>query len=150
MGFGREFKFISESHFMSPRRRSSSHDLPSRVYRKNGGIYFVDHRSKWHRLGSDWDSSAKALWVKLSAPGHTLKGSMSELIERYIEEVAPKKALRSFQENVRESRNLDAVFGRMQPESIKPKHVYEYLDKRGKKGLFAANREKAVTGDLKL
>ncbi|WP_175998381.1 hypothetical protein [Burkholderia stabilis] len=37
-------------------------------------------------------------------------------------------------ENRREAKRLIAVFGKMAPAAIKPKHVYGYLDKRAQMG----------------
>ncbi|MBF0133859.1 MAG: tyrosine-type recombinase/integrase [Magnetococcales bacterium] len=130
------------------RRRKINHDLPERVYRKHGGVYFVDHRNKWHRLGLEWDSAAKEKWVKLSTPGQTIKGSMAEVMERYMEEIAPKKASKSFEDNQKQIEPLMSVFGKMLPQAIKPQHVYAYLDLRGKKSPTGANLEKALLSHI--
>ena len=69
---------------------------------------------------------------------------MGEIFNRYMAEIAPQKAPRTYQDNQAEIKNLQGVFGEMLPESIKPKHVYAYLDKRGKTASTRANREIAL------
>ncbi|MBR8301510.1 hypothetical protein KDW49_12400 [Burkholderia dolosa] len=56
-----------------------------------------------------------------------------------------RKAQITLDENRNELKRLVAVFGRMSPAAIKPKHVYGYLDKRAQMGAPAkANKEVAL------
>ncbi|WP_412021927.1 hypothetical protein [Burkholderia cepacia] len=56
-----------------------------------------------------------------------------------------RKAQITLDENRRETKRLVAVFGKMSPGAIKPKHVYAYLDKRAQMGAPAkANKEVAL------
>lgn len=130
------------------RRRKIDLDLPAHVYRSHGSLFYVDFNKKWHCLGKDWNESAKKQWVVLSEKENVIQGSMAELIDRYLEEIAIKKAVSSYRNNLLEAQNLRAVFGKMRPEDIKPKHVYAYLDLRGKNAPSAANREKALLSHM--
>ena len=66
---------------------------------------------------------------------------MGELLDRYALEVIPTKAAKSQESNLISIRKLKPVFGNMPIESVKPKHVYQYRDLRGKQGKTAANRD---------
>ncbi|KVK99272.1 hypothetical protein [Burkholderia territorii] len=56
-----------------------------------------------------------------------------------------RKAQITLDENRNELKRLVAVFGKMSPAAIKPKHVYGYLDKRAQMGAPAkANKEVAL------
>ena len=132
---------------MSPRKRKKDHDLPERVYRKNGAVYYVEalgNKNRWVRIGLEWNQEAKDRWVKLSEKKRIIRGSMADIMERYMDEVAPKKSKRSYEENKKEIQLLQKAFGNMDPKAVKPKHVYAYLDKRGQKAPSSANREKAL------
>ncbi len=68
--------------------------------------------------------------------------TMGEIMDRYMFEVAPKKAPSTYGSNKREMGNLRAVFGHMKPEEITAPDIYAYMDKRG--APVRANREKAL------
>ncbi|WP_176322446.1 tyrosine-type recombinase/integrase [Burkholderia vietnamiensis] len=56
-----------------------------------------------------------------------------------------RKAQITLDENRNELKRLNAVFGKMSPAAIKPKHVYGFLDKRAQMGAPAkANKEVAL------
>jgi integrase len=85
--------------------------------------------------------------------GDTIEpGTIEALIEQYFDwqENMPatderRKALSTLAENRVEAKRLIKVFGKMSPKSIKPKHVYGYLDKRAQLGAPAkANKEIAL------
>ncbi|NGZ26619.1 MAG: tyrosine-type recombinase/integrase, partial [Magnetococcales bacterium] len=126
----------------------TDHHLPNRVYQKHGAIYYVDHSNKWKRLGTEWNTESKALWVKLSEQHQTIRGSMVEVMNRYMEDVAPKKSPRSFNDNLRQIKPLQAVFGKMRPIDIKPTHIYRYIDKRKINSLVGARQEKALLSHI--
>lgn len=65
--------------------------------------------------------------------------TMSEVFERYLLEVVPRKAPKTQTENARQIKRLTAIFGHMMPSQIRPQMVYKYVDKRGAK--TAAHRE---------
>ncbi|NYH21435.1 hypothetical protein [Paraburkholderia bryophila] len=79
-------------------------------------------------------------------------GTVEALIEDYFEwqermaaSDERRKAQITLDENRVEAKRLIVVFGKMSPKSIKPKHVYGYLDKRAQLGAPAkANKEIAL------
>lgn len=66
---------------------------------------------------------------------------MGNLLDRYALEVIPLKAPKTQDSNLASIRKLKAVFGAMPIEAVKPKHVYQFRDIRGKQGKTAANRD---------
>jgi integrase len=127
--------------YMGRRRKSDKH-LPQRVYLRRGKYYFVTIEHKWLPLGDDY-GLAMANWAKLVAIPKTVT-RMNDLFDRYMLEVAPAKAPRTYKDNQAEIRPLRAFFGGMRPEEVEPIHVYQYLDTRGKQAKIRANREKAL------
>lgn len=79
-------------------------------------------------------------------------GSLDNLIRCYFAwqkamqvNDARRKAQSTLDENLVESKNISKVFGKMSPESIKPKHIYAYLSLRADAGAPAkANKEVAL------
>jgi site-specific recombinase XerD len=124
------------------RKRTKDKDLPPRVYRKHGALWFVDRSNKWHRLGDNLPE-AMAAWAKL-VERPTEATDMNALLNRYMLEVAPTKAPRSYKDNLNQVRSLRAFFGEMRPEDVEPHHVYQFLEIRGQKARVQANREKAL------
>lgn len=117
------------------------------MHLKHGAYYFVGKDKKWIRLSDD-RKIALAKWAEIEGELPTVndeekpaKGSMAELIKRYMVEVAPRKSPRTFEGNVTESENLKKVFGKMPVFSVLPVHVAQYLDTRGIKSKVRANRE---------
>jgi hypothetical protein len=66
------------------------------------------------------------------------------IASRYRREVFPRKAPQTQRDNETELKNLEAVFGDVPTDKIKPHHVRRYLDTRGLKAKVRANREKAL------
>ena len=66
-------------------------------------------------------------------------------MDRYIIESLPKKAERTRIDYMNALGRLRKVFGHMRPDDLKPKHVYQYLDRRP---AVRGNREKAVLSAL--
>ena len=127
------------------RRRSSNLHLPQRMYLSHGAYFYVTRENKWIPLGRDLDQ-AKIKWCELD--GGEPPTGMTALIHRYMVEVAPLKAQRTYADNKTESLKLLAVFGKMNPQDIKPHHVAKYLDLRGKDAPVRANREKALLSHI--
>ncbi|BCT69255.1 tyrosine-type recombinase/integrase [Nitrosospira sp. NRS527] len=55
---------------------------------------------------------------------------------------------RTYQDNLTEAKTLLAVFGGMRPCDVRPMHVAQYLDVRGKKAPVRANREKSLLSHI--
>jgi len=127
---------------MSPKKRSKDKHLPPRVYSKHGAYYFVDCNNKWNFLGKTLPE-AMANWSKL-IDKPTRFNTMNQIFDRYMLEIAPKKAERTYKGNQKEIAYLRTSFGNMEPEKITAVHIYGYLDNRGQKAKVRANREKAL------
>lgn len=110
------------------------------MYPRSGTYYFVEYvTNKWINLGRDY-VAAMTKYASLTAddaPSFTV----SDLIDRYLREVAPTKAPRTYRDNVKEARYLRRVFGHMFLTDVTKQHIYKYLDERGKQALVRANRE---------
>lgn len=136
---------------MAPKpRRSENKGLPSGWRLKHGAYYYrvpAQLRELWDRktefrLGKTL-SEAYSAWasrLELYADAKT----MAELLDRYALEVIPQKAPKTQISNNSSIRKLRAVFGHMPIEAVKPKHVYQYRDKRGQQGKTAANHDLEV------
>jgi len=129
------------------RRRKTNLSLPPRMYLKHGAYYYVNKSGKWMRL-SDNKAIALAKWAELEGemPSSTgaatyTPGTVGALINRYMVEIAPKKAPRTYQDNQQEAANLLKVFAQVVIASVRPMHIARYLDIRGAKAPVRANRE---------
>ncbi|BCM23821.1 integrase [Methyloradius palustris] len=129
------------------RRRQTNLDLPPHMHVKHGAYYFVGRDKKWIRLSED-KALALSKWAELE--GETpippnqekpIKGSVGELITRYMIEIAPRKAASTYQGNKMEAENLKKVFAKFQARAVLPTHIAKYLDTRGQKSTVRANRE---------
>lgn len=104
---------------------------------------------------SDDKAIAFAKWAEIEGEtprekgvDRPLKGSVAELIEKYMVEIAPKKAKATYQGNLMESKNLSMVFGNMLVLEVRPVHIAKYLDIRGTKAPVRANREVALLSHM--
>ena len=128
------------------RKRTINHDLPPRMNLKGKTYYHVstDSPRKWTKLGQDL-SIAKRLWAEIEGeqpdPNNcTFRG----IAARYRKEVFPTKAFQTQKDNEKELAKLEAVFGALPIDAIKPYHIKRYLDERGKTAKVRANRERAL------
>lgn len=120
------------------RTRKKHKHLPTRVYLRSGGYYFVDHLGKWHHLGRDFGTAMAAYGeVMRTVPMRT----MADLFDRYEREVMPQKAPKTRRDNAHQIRRLREVFGHMRPSELRTVDVYGYRDARGEKTRVGANRE---------
>lgn len=129
------------------RRRTNNLGLPPHMHLKHGAYYFVGRDKKWIRLSED-KALALSKWAELE--GETpfsndmekpIKGSVGELISRYMIEIAPRKAASTYKGNKIEAENLKKVFNKVQTHAVLPSHIAKYLDKRGQTSPIRANRE---------
>lgn len=120
--------------------------------RANGVIwYYYDAGGKPRKeipLGKDY-TTAVAKWAELEgdkkdAPRKIL--TFKDAADRYIVEVLPGKAERTRDDNLKELANLLKFFNDPPAllDSIKPIHIRQYMDWRGKQAKTRANREKAL------
>ncbi len=82
-------------------------------------------------------------WSALVQPA-TEVGTVSTLIDWYLVNVAPKKAPRTYQGNLKEAEYLKKGLGHIPYTQLKPHHVAQYRDARGEVAPVRANREKAL------
>src|ERR1700694_850193 len=111
------------------RKRKSRLDLPKRVYFIHGAYYLFPKDGKPVHLGRDY-AQAMAEWAKLIARPASMT-TIGEIMDRYLLEVAPKNAPRTYQDKVKDMRLLREVFGHMRPDEITPPDIYAYMDGRG-------------------
>lgn len=135
-----------------PRKRNPENKgLPSRWRKKHGAIYYQVPEGmeqywdgkKLFRLGKT-EVEAYREWSARIGFMDRVK-TIGQLLERYEREVIPEKAPKTRNENIRYSMKLRSVFGHMPIASIKPQHIYQYVDKRSKK---VEDEEGKVTGGL--
>lgn len=130
-----------------PRKRKTNKHLPERVYFNHNIYFFVDRSGKWINLGKSLQEALFNYAEMFEAPNKNYL--MGDLFDRYISEILCKnnshKSLSPSQKNkLRIIVRLRENFGEYSPELIKPKHIYQYMDLRGKIAPIAANREKEV------
>jgi integrase len=133
---------------MAPKPRlDTNKGLPAGWRHKHGAYYYrppVQLRELWdgkteYRLAKTL-SEAYRVWAdKLEL--YSDAKIMGELLDRYALEVIPLKAPKTQVSNFASVRKLKSVFGAMPIDAVKPKHVYQYRDIRGKQGKTAANRD---------
>ena len=128
------------------RKRQSRKDLPERVYQKHGAYYFVGINKKWSLLGKNLSEALKKYGsfmepVKL----HTL----GQVFDRYLVEIVSEQKANTQINKRLAIRRLRPVFSAVAPATVKPVHVYEYVDLRQKKnGKAAANLDQSVLSDV--
>ena len=132
------------------RRRSSNHDLPPRMHRKGGQFYYVTgtRPRKWIPLGADLNE-ARRQWATLEGQADDpADRTFAVVARRYRRDVIPTKALRTRRDNEQELAKLEAVFGQVPIDAIRPADVRQYLDIRGQQAPTRANREKALLSHI--
>ena len=128
------------------RQRESDNHLPPKVYLRSGTYYFVDAESKWINLGSLY-SQAMVKYAQLVERVHNVI-TVSNLIDRYLIEIAPQKAEATYKGNLAQAKFLRAGLGEFRVEDLKAKHVYQYMDVRGRRGETQTNREVALLSHM--
>jgi len=132
------------------RRRSKDFDLPPHMHRKGKSLYYVTSTSprQWIKLGSDINE-ARRKWADLERVDENPEDrTFAVIARRYRREVMPLKALRTRRDNEAELAKLEAVFGQVPIDAIKPADVREYMDIRGQRARTRANREKALLSHI--
>lgn len=142
---------------MVRKRNAENKGLPSRWVVKYGAYYYCVPKGmepawdgkKWFRLGKSLSESHAefARRVGLQENAHTI----GQLLDRYAIEVVPTKKISGQDTKQIQIRQLRSVFGDMPLAAIKPRHVYQYIERRKVKyidekgmergGMTAAERE---------
>ncbi|KXS55164.1 MAG: Phage integrase family protein [Marinobacter sp. T13-3] len=140
---------------MSPKPKTLNRDMPTYVHWKNGAwrfktpkhlMAFVPGRKTWIKLGTEKKEALKRyaeLMGNLSE-----ESGMSKLFNRYEAEVIPGKAPRTQKDNLKELKQLRAVFHKMHPAEVTTMHCQQYLDIRGKSSKTQANHEIALLSHI--
>lgn len=148
---------------MPKKRLSENKGLPEGWRLKNGAYRYrvpIGMEHKWGNkkeftLGKNL-SEAYGEWAKRMETLDEAK-TINDLLDRYALEIVPNKAVSTAYLNKLYLNNLRPAFGHMKIEDIEPIHIYQYLDKRGKKktengktrgGISAAKREVAMFSDV--
>jgi len=124
------------------RKRQSRFDLPPRVYEHHGSYWYRPRYDKPINLGKDLPL-AKLKWAELEDPANE-RGSLASLLDWYLSAVAPKKAPRTYADNLKEAVFLKRGLGHIPFRELRPHHVAHYRDARAQDAPVRANREKAL------
>lgn len=124
---------------MPRQRKPENRPYPKGWSFEHGAFYYnvpKGDEARWDgkrrfRLGKTL-AEAGVEWAKrVEAP--TDVRSIDKLLDRYQLEVVPTKAPKTQTENVRHMVTLRKVFGRLPLSAIKPRHIYQYVDRRKKR-----------------
>ncbi|NVH76116.1 tyrosine-type recombinase/integrase [Paraburkholderia sp. JPY432] len=130
---------------MPKKRNTENRGLPSRWRTIHGAYYFrvpagleaMWDGKKQFRLGKTLPEAYKA-WADRLGTLDDAK-TVGDLLDRYALEVVPMKEVTTQAHNSVAIKRLRAVLGAMPLMLIKPRHVYQYIDRRSAK--TAAKRE---------
>ena len=134
---------------MSRKRNPENAGLPARWRHVHGAYYyqvplglepFWDNK-KTYRLGKTLPEAYRAWSARIDA--NDKSSTVAQLLERYSLEVVPTKAPTTQTANMIYIKQLISVFGAMPLASVKPQHIYKYVDRRRQKKTAETGR---VTG----
>lgn len=128
------------------RNRTIHKKLPPRMHIKGGTYWHVatSQPRKWTKLDRDFRIAIR-LYAEIEGSRYPENDSTFRAIAgRYRRDIFPNKAPQTQRDNEKELAKLEAVFGDMPIDKIKPHHVRQYLDRRGLTAKVRANREKAL------
>lgn len=124
---------------MGTPRRPENKGLPARWTHQHGAYYYrvppgleaLWDDKKFFRLGSTLPAAYKAWASRLEDHEHVR--TVSDLLDRYAHEVVPTKSPQTQESNQFAIKKLRAVFGDLPISGIRPRAVYQYVDKRSAK-----------------
>lgn len=133
---------------MPKARNKENKGLPARwrqihgayYYRVPDGLESAWDGKKQFRLGKTLPDAYKVWADRLATLDDA--NTVGELLDRYALEVVPNKKITTQAHNAVAIKRLRAVLGAVPLTSIKPRHIYQYIDKRSAK--TAAKREVEV------
>lgn len=129
-------------------RKTENKGLPARWRLLHGAYYYrvpLGMESQWegkqlYRLGKTLPEAYKVWADKLGTNDNAPVRNIAALLDRYALEVIPaKRSPKTRASNNAALPRLRAVFGAMPMTALKPRHVYQYVDKREAK--VSAHRE---------
>jgi len=126
-------------------RKPENQGLPKRWRHVHGAYYYQvppGQEGAWDgkqtfRLGSNLPDAYKVWAERLQVVEHAR--TIAALLDRYALEVIPKKKTTTQAQNKSAIKPVRATFGPMALADIKPRHVYQYIDRREAK--TSAHRE---------
>ncbi|MDH1318620.1 tyrosine-type recombinase/integrase [Enterobacter bugandensis] len=127
------------------RKNPSDAILPPRVYRGKSKYEFHPATGGSINLCA-LDSPISLIWAKYETALKDIeeKLNLSSLIDDFFASADYHKLGNETRKDYKKySRKLIPVFGKMDPDSVKPQHIRQYMDKRGVAAPVQANREKA-------
>lgn len=127
-----------------PRKRTDpkTNWLPPRVYKGKSAYEFRPKGGGCIRL-CGLDAPRSTVYKQYERHAHEdLAITVSGLVTEYFDSADYQdKSEHTRSDYLKNAKNINKVFGRMLPDSVKPFHVRQYMDKRGKKSRVQANRE---------
>lgn len=128
------------------RKRTNNLNLPPRMAVKSGRYYHVSSTlpRKWTPLGADINE-ARRKWADLESELVIADDkTFSVVARRYMREVLPTLKMHTQRDYTQYCALLEAVFGHVAIDSIRPMDIAEYLRVRGETSKVRANRERAL------
>lgn len=129
---------------MGRKRQLSDQWMPPRVYRGKAAFEFHPKIGGAIRL-CHLDASRAVVWARYEQvveERSTKAGTFGELLKDYLGSVGFKELSARTQKNYCDyEERLTSVFGIVPCNRIEPKHIRKYLDRRGSKSKYGANRE---------
>lgn len=130
---------------MPKKRKAENKGLPTRWRLIHGAYYYrvpPGHEASWDgkkqfRLGKSLPEAYK-VWADRLGTLDDAK-TIGDLLDRYSLEVVPKKEATTRAQNASAIKRLRAVMGAQPLAALKPRHIYQYVDKRSAK--TSAHRE---------
>ena len=126
---------------MSTPRNKENKGLPARWRIVHGAFYFQvppGQEASWDgkklfRLGKSLTEAYKKWAERFVSPDKAQ--TIGELLDRYLIEVVPTKAISSHQSNQIWIKQIRVIFEPIKLKDIQPQHIYKYVEIRSKKKL---------------
>lgn len=133
-------------------RKTKNKELPTGCRWKNGSIRL---RTGKNRAETTLGKTLAEAYAALAAielekdkldPSRIKKGkTISDLLDRYVLEVLPKKAPKTARDQEKQIATLRIIFGDNKLEAIEPQHIYQYIDGRKAKVVTDKSKSDAVS-----
>ena len=110
------------------RKKKNDPHLPRGLTHEHGAYYFRGKDRKRIRLGAALGDSMSR-WAELVQPHGGPVQSMHDALERFKSDVVPHRAPKTRAGYLYMLPTLDAIYGKMAPGTIQPRHGYQLLDR---------------------